>query len=344
MRVDAATLTRFCHDALVAAGLRPADAATMAASLVAADLRGVASHGVMRLPIYVRRMRLGLIATRPVIEVERTAPATAVVDGGNGPGQVVAQRAMREAVALAREAGAGFVAVRRSNHFGAAGWFALQAAEAGMIGVAVTHAEADVVPFGGTRAALGTNPLAFAVPRADGPPLVLDLATSAVAMGKVLLAAKQGRSIPDGWAVDADGEPTTDPARVRAVLPMAGPKGYGLALVIEVLSALLSGSRSGSEVKRMYDDFDAPQEIGHFLGAVDVARFVPLDAFTHSLEGLAARITSVPPAAGHDEVLLPGAVEERAEARNRRDGIPLPDEVHRDLLALGESLDVAWPA
>jgi ureidoglycolate dehydrogenase (NAD+) len=343
MRVDAALLTRFCSDLLVAAGLRAGDADLVAGSLVSADLRGVGSHGVMRLPIYVERMRRGLIATRPVIEVLRTAPATAVVDGGNGPGQVVAVRAMDEAVALAREAGAGFVAVRRSNHFGAAGWFALRAAGAGMIGLAVTHAEADVVPYGGARPALGTNPLAVAVPRGDGPALLVDMATSAVAMGKVLLAASEGRGIPDGWGVDAAGEPTTDPRRVRAVLPMAGPKGYGLAFVVEVLAALLSGSRSGSEVRRMYDDFDAPHGVGHFLGAIDVARFVPLDGFTAGLADLAGRIGSVPPAAGFEEVLLPGEPEERAEARNRRDGVPLGEEVRRELAALGAAHGVAWP-
>jgi ureidoglycolate dehydrogenase (NAD+) len=344
MRVDATALTRFARDLLVAAGLRPDDADVVAASLVAADLRGVGSHGVLRLPIYVERIRLGLVATDPVIEVRRTGPATAVVDGGNGPGQVVATRAMREAIALAREAGAGFASARHSNHFGAAGWFAMQAAEAGMVGIALTHCEADVLPYGGARAALGTNPIAVAAPRAGAPPLLVDMATSAVARGKISLAASEGRSIPGDWAVDADGQATTDPAAVRAVRPMAGPKGYGLAVVVEILAGLLSGSRTGVEIRRMYDDFTAPHDVGHFLGAIDVARFVPLDAFTAALDGLAAQLRSVPPASGFDEVLLPGEPEERNEARNRRDGVPIHDELHRDLLALGESLGVAWPA
>jgi ureidoglycolate dehydrogenase (NAD+) len=343
MRVEQAALTSFCREVLVAVGLDERDAATVAGSLVAADLRGVATHGVLRLPVYVERMRRGLIATRPSIQVRRTGPATATVDGGNGPGQVVALRAMWEAVALAEAAGVGLVSVHGSNHFGAAGWFALHAAERGMIGLALTHAEADVVPFGGRRPALGTNPLAVAVPRGDGPPVLLDMATSGVAMGRVLLARKRGEPIPEDWAVDADGEPTTDPRRVRAVRPMAGPKGYGLAFVVEVLAGLLSGSRSGTEVRRMYDDFDEPQGIGHFLGAIDPARFVPPEAFAGSVDRLAGQLKATPPAPGFDEVLLPGEPEDRAEARHRRDGVPIPEELRRELVALGAAYDIEWP-
>jgi LDH2 family malate/lactate/ureidoglycolate dehydrogenase len=343
MRVGHAALTSFCQDVLVAVGLDERDAATVAGSLVAADLRGVATHGVLRLPVYVERMRRGLIATRPDIHVVHTGPATATVDGGNGPGQVVALRAMREAVELAETAGVGLVSVRHSNHFGAAGWFALHAAERGMIGLALTHAEADVVPFGGRRAALGTNPLAVAVPRGDGPPVLLDMATSGVAMGKVLLARKQGRPIPDDWAVDAEGEPTTDPGRVRAVRPLGGPKGYGLAFVVEVLAGLLSGSRSGTEVRRLYHDFDRPQEIGHLLGAIDPARFVPPEAFAGSVDRLAGQLKATPPAPGFDAVLLTGEPEERAEARHRCDGVPVPEELGRELAALGEAYGVRWP-
>jgi ureidoglycolate dehydrogenase (NAD+) len=343
MRVEQAALTSFCRDVLVAVGLDERDAATVAGSLVAADLRGVATHGVLRLPVYVERMRRGLIATRPSIQVRRTGPATATVDGGNGPGQVVALRAMREAVALAEGAGVGLVSVHGSNHFGAAGWFALHAAERGMIGLALTHAEADVVPFGGRRPALGTNPLAVAVPRGDGPPVLLDMATSGVAMGRVLLARKRGEPIPEDWAVDADGEPTTDPRQVRAVRPMAGPKGYGLAFVVEVLAGLLSGSRSGTEVRRMYDDFDEPQGIGHFLGAIDPARFVPPEAFAGSVDRLAGQLKATPPAPGFDEVLLPGEPEDRAEARHRRDGVPIPEELRRELVELGAAYGIDWP-
>jgi ureidoglycolate dehydrogenase (NAD+) len=343
VRMEPAALASFCRQLLLEVGLTEQDAATVADSLVAADLRGVATHGVMRLPIYVDRLRRGLIAARPTIRLRRTGPATATLDGGNGPGQVVALRAVAEAVAIAEEAGVGLVSVYGSNHFGAAGWFALHAAERGMIGLALTQAEADVVPFGGRRAALGTNPLAVAVPRADGPPILLDMATSAVAMGRVMVARRQGRPIPADWAVDADGQPTTDPGEAKAVIPLAGPKGYGLAFVVEVLAGLLSGSRTGTEVRRMYDDFDQPQGIGHLLGAIDPARFLAPEDFTGGVERLAAQLKATPPAAGFDEVLLPGEPEERARQRHRRDGVPIPEEVARELAALGAELAVEWP-
>jgi ureidoglycolate dehydrogenase (NAD+) len=341
MRPEA--LAAFCRRVLVNVGLGEEDAATVADSLVAADLRGVATHGVMRLPIYVERLRRGLVAARPTIRVRRTGPATATLDGGNGPGQVVALRAMVEAVAIAEEAGVGLVSVQHSNHFGAAGWFALHAAERGLVGLALTQAEADVVPFGGRRAALGTNPLAVAVPRADGPPILLDMATSAVAMGRVMVARREGRPIPADWAVDADGQPTTDPHEAKAVVPLAGPKGYGLAFVVEVLAGLLSGSPTGTEVRRMYDDFDEAQGIGHLLGAVDPARFLAPEDFTAGVERLAGQLKATPPAAGFGEVLLPGEPEERTQERHRRDGIPIPEEVSRELAALGAELAVAWP-
>jgi ureidoglycolate dehydrogenase (NAD+) len=342
--IDADKLAGLGRALLTQAGLSDADAATVADSLVAADLRGVASHGIMRLPIYLERMGRGLIQVRPEIQVERTGPATARLDGGAGPGQVVALAAMREAIELAREAGAGFVSVRNSSHFGAAAWYADIAAREGMIGLAFTHSEADVVPFGGARPALGTNPLAVGIPRGEGrAPLVLDMATSEVAMGKVLLAAAQGREIPSGWAVDAEGRDTTDPTRARAVRPMSGPKGYGLALVVEVLAGVLAGARTGDQLKRMYDDFDGPQGVGHLLGAIDVGRFIEPGLFAAGLEDLLGRLVAVPPADGFDEVLLPGDVELRAEERHRAEGVPLAPDTERKLRELGEAAGVAWP-
>jgi ureidoglycolate dehydrogenase (NAD+) len=343
MGIDQAALAGFCREVLTRVGLGTEDAATVAGSLVAADLRGVSSHGVMRLPIYVERIRRGLVAASPDIRVRRTGPATALVDGGNGPGQVVALRAMGEAIALARESGVGLVAVAASSHFGAAAWFAMHAAQRGLIGIALTHAEADVIPYGGRRPALGTNPLAVAVPRPGGDPIVLDMATSTVAMGRVLLAAKRGEPIPPDWAVDADGQPTTDPRQARAVRPMAGPKGYGLALLVDVLAGLLSGSRTGDQVRRMYDDFDQPQGVGHFLGAIDPARFVPAEAFLAGVDDLAGRLKATPPADGFAEVLLPGEVEARAEERHRREGVQVSEEVQRELAVLGGELGVQWP-
>jgi ureidoglycolate dehydrogenase (NAD+) len=329
-------------EVLDAVGVGRAGAEVVADSLVAADLRGVASHGVTRLPIYVRRMREGLIRVRPQITVEPRGRSCAIVDADDGPGQVATVRAMDVAVELARATGAGVVGVRNSNHFGAAAYYTLRASAAGMVGVAISHAEADVVPYGGRVAALGTNPLSIALP--GSPSIVLDMATSGVAMGKVLMARQEARSIPADWAVDAEGRPTTDPQAARAVVPAAGPKGYGLAVIIDLLSSLLTGARSGPDVRRMYDDFSAPQGLGHLVAAIDVARFVPLEVFHAGLATYASRLRAVAPADGVDRVRMPGEIEEDAQRRHLRDGIPLPAAVAEALRALGDEVGRPFPA
>ncbi len=340
IRAQAEKLRTFCEEILLKLSLCEQHAHVVADSLVQANLRGVDSHGVMRLPIYVKRMRMGLIAPRPQMELSRTAPATAILDGGNGPGQVVALRAMEEAIRIAEESGVGLVATRNSNHFGAAAYFAMRAVQDKMIGLALSHAEADVVPFGGRKPCLGTNPLAIAVPAGKEPPIVLDMATSIVAMAKVILAAKEGRSIPEAWAVDPEGDPTTDPKRARAVRPMGGPKGYGLAVIIDILSSLLTGAAFGVHINRMYDNFSQPQAIGHLVGAIDIAKYAPIDRFKDRLDQLICEIKSTPPADGFDEVLLPGEPEARTEQRRLRQGIPLGREVYQELVELGEELGV----
>lgn len=341
IKVEAEKLRQFCQELLIKVGLTAEDAQVVADSLVQANLRGVDTHGVMRLPIYVKRMRMGLIAVRPRMELHRTGPATAILDGGNGPGQVVALRAIEEAIKLAREAGVGLVAIKNSNHFGAAAYFAMRALKHDMIGLALSHAEADMIPFGGRKPCLGTNPIAIVVPAGEEPPIVLDMATSIVAMGNVLLAAKEGRPIPEGWAVDMEGNPTTDPKRARAVRPVGGPKGYGLAVIVDVLSALLSGSAFGSHINRMYDNFSEPQAIGHFVGAIDISRYVPLAEFKKRIDQMIREIKATPPAEGFTEVLLPGEPEFKTEEHRLQEGIPLSREVYSELVSLGEGLWVS---
>ncbi|HIC96623.1 TPA: Ldh family oxidoreductase [Candidatus Bipolaricaulota bacterium] len=341
IKVEAAGLRRFCREVLIKVELTAEDAAVVADSLVQANLRGVDTHGVMRLPIYVKRMRMGLIAVRPKMELHRTGSATAILDGGNGPGQVVTLRAMEEAIKMAQEAGAGLVAIKNSNHFGAAAYFAMRALEDDMIGLALSHAEADMIPFGGGRPCLGTNPIAIAVPAGEELPIVLDMATSIVAMGNILLAAKEGRSIPEGWAVDTEGNPTTDPKRARAVRPVGGPKGYGLAVIVDVLSALLTGAAFGVHINRMYDNFSEPQAIGHFVGAIDISRYVPPVEFKKRIDQMIREIKATPPAEGFTEVLLPGEPEFRTEEQRLRKGVPLSEEVYTELATLGEELGVS---
>lgn len=219
------------------------------------------------------------------------------------------------------------------------------AAEAGMVGGALSHAEADVVPFGGTRAALGTNPIALAAPGGpDAPPLLLDMATSATAMGRVLLARQEGDRLEEGWAVDGDGQPTTDPDAAQAVVPLGGPKGYGLAVFVDVLSSLLTGAPFGRHVPRMYDDLDRPQGLGHVFLAIDIAHFVPLEDFRDRMAELVDQLTSTPPADEVDRVRLPGEPEHEHERRSRATGVEVSASVVEDLQKLADAWKVELPA
>lgn len=338
--VQAQELESFCRNVLIRVGLAEAHAQIIAESLVKANLHGVDTHGVVRLPIYVKRMEMGLISTNPTIELQKKAVATAVLDGGNAPGQVVAMRAMEEAIELAKRSGVGLVGAKNSNHFGAAAFFATRALEDDMIGIALTHAESDVIPYGGRRPCLGTNPLAVAVPAGDEPPVVLDMATSIVAMGNVIVAAKEGRPIPDSWAVDIRGDATTDPKKARAVRPLGGPKGYGLAIIIDILSGILTGSSFGLHINRMYDNFSEPQAIGHLLGAINISTYIPIKEFKGQMDQMIREIRSVPPANGFNRVLLPGEPELQEEKRRLREGIPLSEEIYKELEDLSREFGV----
>jgi len=341
IRVHATDLLSYTENILLKLGYAPEHAHTVADSLVDANVSGIDTHGVTRLSIYVRRMKMGLINVSPQIKGERTGPATAILDGDNAPGQVVGRAAADEALALAREAGMGLVAAKNSNHFGTAAYFTAYIARQGMIGLALTHSESDVVPYGGRTPFFGTNPLSISLPRQTGEPVVLDMATSIVAMGHVLLAAKEGRTIPDTWAVNVSGDAVTDARQARAVRPMAGAKGYGLAFMIDALSSLLTGATFGTSIKRMYDHFEEPQRIGHVVGAIDVTRFVPLATFQERLEEMIAQIKAIEPAEGFDAVLIPGEPELRTRRQRERAGIPLSSEVYNELSALGSELGVS---
>jgi LDH2 family malate/lactate/ureidoglycolate dehydrogenase len=348
LRVDARALTGYVAELLGAAGMPQGDAGLAAEQLVAADLRGVESHGVVRVPIYVERLRCGVMAARPAMQVVRETRSTAVFDGGNGMGQVVGQRAMELAVAKAAEHGEpAFVAVRNSNHFGAAGWFVEIATRAGMIGFAYTIGGINhMVPWGGAQAMLGNNPFAVGMPLRDEPPMVLDMACSVAARGKIIVAAKEGRSIPPDWAVDRDGRPTTD-ARAALegfVAPVGGPKGYALTLTVGLLSTMLSGAFFGSEVTHMYDDLEHPQNIGHLFAALPIAAFEDVDTYYARMAKAAADVRGVRRAPGVARIHLPGEREALLMASRRRDGLPVGAGTWGDLTALGERLGVARPA
>ena len=335
-----AELERWSQALLEASGLEPAAAETVAVSLVHANRRAVDSHGVARLPIYSERLRAGHMNGRPRPRVERADGAVALVDADQGPGQVAGVFATDHAIELARRHGAGVVAVHRSSHYGAAGYYAIRAAEAGMIGVSTTNSEPFVVPYGGVDHALGTNPIAIAAPLPDGI-WDTDMATSQVAVNKIFNARDEGRTIPEGWGVDEQGRTTTDPGKVYAAVPLGGYKGYALALLVEVLSGVLSGSGVGHGIGRIYDG--EAQDVGHFHLAIDVDRLAGREHAAQLLARLLGDLKAIPPAPGHDEVLVPGEPEQRTQAQRERDGIPLPPTLWTTLTELSKELGVAVP-
>jgi len=340
MRWRAEALLAWTEGLLQKTGADLPSARAVAWALVEAEMRGVSSHGLLRLPVYLRRLEAGLIHPSPTLPAAVRGPV-ALLDGEHGFGPRVALRAVELAQTLARAHGLGAVAVRRSTHFGMAGLYAEKLAQEGLLALVTTNAEPDVVPFGGREKALGTNPLAFAAPAPQGI-LLVDLATAESAMGKVFLARERGERIPLSWAVDREGQPTEDPERVYALRPLGGPKGYALALLVEVLSGVLAGAGIIHGIGRMYDEWDRPQDVGHFVLALDPEAFLGREAFLERMGALWQALKATPPAPGHAEVLLPGELEARRRAQALGEGLELPEKLVRELQALGERYGVPW--
>jgi ureidoglycolate dehydrogenase (NAD+) len=340
--IEAGQLERWVQALLEAAGLEAEAARVVAVSLVEANLRAVDSHGVARAPLYVERVRRGALNRAPRPHVIRQDGAVALVHADDGPGQVAGIFATDLSVELARRHGVGVVSVRRSNHYGAAAHYVLRAAREGMLAISTTNADPLVIPYGGAGRALGTNPIALAAPTADGI-FDLDMATSQVALNRIMNARDEGTPIPEGWGVDEQGLPTTDPAAVFAGVPLGGYKGYVLAVLVEILSGVLSGAGVREGVRSLFENFDEPQDVGHFHLAIDPDRLVGRARFTELLGTMLAELKAFPPAPGFDEVLVPGEPQARARAERERDGIPLGEAVWSRLGEVSEELGVAVP-
>jgi ureidoglycolate dehydrogenase (NAD+) len=333
-------LTAFTAACLEKLELAPADARLVAETLVEANLRGVDSHGVVRLPHYATRLRKGSIKPRPNITVNRTGPATAMVEGDAGMGQLVAVRAMNEAIAIARESGVGAVGAKNSSHCGAMAYFVEMAVKQGMIGIALTHTDPIMAPTGMKRNFLGSNPIAFGAPGGSAPPILVDMATTNVAWGKVIVAREDGKTIPPDWGVDAEGKATTDPNKVVGLAPMAGPKGYALAAMIEVLCAHLMGVPFGTHVTKMYGELDRPRNLGHLMLALDIARFTDPAVFKEQMDSFVREIHAAEPVEPARPPLAPGEPERLTAAKRMKTGVPLGEGVLADLNKLARELSL----
>ncbi len=328
--VSAAALKAFLVSVFDRWGTPPAVADLTADLMVRTDLRGVDSHGVGMLPTYQRWYRRGWIVPAAEPKVARDEGTTAVVDGQQAFGHYTATLGMDLALAKARAHGVGFVTCRNSNHYGAAASYSMMALPYGMIGLSLTNSGPLVVPTHGRQAMLGTNPISVAAPANREYPFVLDMATSTVALGKLSVALRWGKPIPAGWALDAEGEPTTDPTvahEARHLTPhgatreLGGHKGYGLAVMVDILAGVLAGA-TFADTRRRAPDL-ARADIGHFLGAIDVARFRPLDAFKADMDDLLRALKDSPKAEGQDRIYVAGEPEWECEQERRRTGIPL---------------------
>ncbi|WP_448616476.1 Ldh family oxidoreductase [Modestobacter sp. URMC 112] len=341
-RLDAADLTGFGTRVLASLGVPEDDARLVSDSLVTADMWGHASHGMLRLSWYAARLRSGVMTpvTDPRTVID--AGAVAVVDGGDGVGQIVTDRACQDAVIRAGQHGVGVVAVRNSNHFGTAAYWTRRMAAAGCIGILTTNGSPAMAPWGGTQKTVGANPWSIATPGGSSGPVVLDIANTGVARGKIYAAVQRGETIPDTWALDSDGAVTTDPhaAIDGLLLPMAGHKGYGISFMMDVLSGVLTGSAYATGVAGPYVP-DRRSGCGHLVLALRIDAVIEPAEFDRRIDDLIGITKAVPLAQGATEIFYPGEIENRAGERAQRDGVVLPRATVDELRELGASCGIS---
>ena len=339
--IDPARLQAFATTLFAALKVPHFDAVLIADSLVQADLWGHQSHGVMRLPWYAKRLQTGAMhaVTQPETIVD--AGAIAVIDGHDGIGQVLATQATAEAMRRAKQHGIGAVAVRNSNHFGTAMYYSLMGTKEDCVLMVTTNASPAMAPWGGREKRVGTNPWSLAAPAGKYAPMVLDIANTAVARGKIYLAKQKDMDIPAGWALDTLGAPTTDAAEAIAglIAPMAGHKGYAIAVMMDMLSGVLTGSAFGAAVQGPYQS-ENRSGCGHLIIALNIAAFMPATEFGERMEQLIAQLKSTPLASGTTEIYYPGELEACNAERQLREGLVLPKQTMADLDSLANELEI----
>jgi LDH2 family malate/lactate/ureidoglycolate dehydrogenase len=333
----------FGRSLLVGAGMVEHEAQTIADLLVETSLRGVDSHGIVRFPMYARRCRAGGIVSPAPLTWVRDDGATSLLDAGSGAGHVAAMAATERVIGRASSHGIAAVGVRMSNHIGALASYVDRIAEAGHVGIVTTNASPQIAPTGGAEGLLGNNPLAIAVPSPDGP-IVMDMANSVAARGRIRLHKAAGTPVPLGWARNVDGEPTTDPDEAMAGLlePIAGHKGYALVFMMDVLAGIMTGSRSGPEVTEL-TPYDQPTGAGHFFLAIRLENFTERREYDDRITTLADRIRGSRRARGVDEVFLPGDLERRSAAERQARGLPAGRAMLLDFRETADELGVPCP-
>ncbi len=345
VRVPKHKLEKFVSDVLLAMNVDASEAAIIARVFVWFDLVGRMTQGVWRLPVYLKRYRAGLIASPSQAEFERKSETTYILHGRNGFGQYLGHVAMEKAVALARKYGAGVVGVNGSNHFGAGAYYVQLAAENRCFGFAFSNSVPHVAPYGGLSAVIGTNPFAFAAPTQSGKSVLVDFSTGATAGSMIMKALEENRPIPENIVIDEEGNSITDPRKAAkgVVLPFGGAKGYCLGLMIEILAGVVTGAGFSHGVASLHKNFERPANVGHFIMAVDIEKWMPLDQYFTRMEDLIRYIKNARPQKGVEEILLPGERRWKLYEDHLENGIPLDLKAQDALTKLADELKIATP-
>lgn len=357
LRMSWQDLHQFVTEVFVRVGMTAGDAACEADALIWANLRGVDSHGVLRIPWYLDNVDRGIMNPTPDIRMVMETAATALIEGDRAFGPVVTTPAVDLVVRKAREAGVGWVLIRNHTHQGAIGYYAERIMQKDMAALAIACARPNMVPFGAKAAGLNNSPIAISVPAGRHAPLLLDMATSVVALGKVMVAADKGEAIPEGWAVDEEGQQTTDPTKAEALVPVGGPKGSGLALLFECLASIMAGNAlvqpilSAARKDPGEQRAEPGRQVGHvashnqnsIMAAIDISRFTQLEEYKKQVDDLIDSVKGLPKADAFAEILVPGERKERCYRERIKNGIPLAARTVASLRAVAERLDVPVP-
>lgn len=342
MFVEIEQIRKFSIQCFSEVGMPENEAEIITEVLLEADLREIHSHGFLRLPIYIERIQNGLIKNKAHLTIAMENESIAVIDGEYSAGQVVAYKAMEKSIEKSENSGIGLVAVKNSNHFGISAFYSLMATEKDKIGIVISNVAPLMPAIGGAEKVIGNNPLSIAAPSGTPEPVVLDMALSNTAFGKVLFAKEKGQDIPDGWGVDSKGKPTTNPDDVingGFLSPVGGPKGFGLAFMIEILTGVLSGGQFSKMIPSMYD-VTQKQSISHLMITIDIKQLIPLDLYYSSITQLISYMKESKKAEGVNEIYLPGEIEFLKEKNNREKGVPMQEQTFNKLNDLAKELNI----
>lgn len=344
MKYPVEQIRNFCEQVWEKAGLSHEDAISCTDALLAADLRGQRTHGTTHMKDYCDRILNGTVSTGSDIDIRQTSPAALVVDARHAVGMVAGAKAMARCIEQAKTSGACFASIHNSSHYGLGAYYPMMALKENMIGFSFSNTPALVAPFGGADPLLGTNPISIAIPAGKHPPLVLDIATSVVAKGRIALAMKEGSSIPEGWALDKNGAPTTDPAAANegVLLPFGHHKGYALELVGSLLSFGLSGASMDTQIPRFFEQKEMTANFGHFMGCINISKFCDIDDFKARVDAMFDILKACRPAVGSMGVMIPGEIEYNMTAKTMAEGIDLSEPTLHDFREMAAVFGVEY--